>query len=136
MEIKRNSIKVELNIAPLIDIVFNLLLFFMLSYHISSQLGISLILPQAKAAQTHEDQPVTILITREGKIYLNQGEIALDGLSAALEERLKDNQGNLKKAILKADEKINLGLAVKVMDIAKQAGIDNLIIATKPENDS
>ncbi|MEW5757993.1 MAG: biopolymer transporter ExbD [Candidatus Omnitrophota bacterium] len=133
MDIKRKRAKVELNIAPLIDIVFNLLLFFMLSYHISSNPGITVTLPQAKAAEIHKDELVVLFISKDNKIYVNQEEVKHENLNSILRDYFK---GEDKKLIMKADEKINLGLAISVMDIAKECGVDNLVIATRQENDS
>ncbi len=130
MEIKRNSLKVNLNIAPLIDIIFNLLLFFMLTYHISSQAAITLTLPQAQTAQSYQKEGITIFITKENRVYLGQTEVLLENLLSELKKRM---EGEPKKVVIKADEKINLGLAVKVMDMAKQAGANNLIIAARQE---
>jgi biopolymer transport protein ExbD len=131
---RRKKIKAHLDIAPLIDIVFLLLIFFMLTAHFIKQPGIEITLPTAKTATLEEVEDIIVFISREDKIFLNDKQINIENLRAALEVELEASQK--KTVILKADEKINLGLAVKVMDIAKQAGAEGLVISTKEEHQS
>jgi len=133
VEIERRTIKLNLQIAPLIDIIFNLLLFFMLSYQIGINPGIKITLPMAKTAQLQKEENIIVSITKENKIFLNEHQIGIDKLKGALEEKLVTKQN--KTVILKADEKIDLGLAVKVMDIAKEAQAQGIVISTILEKD-
>lgn len=133
MEIERRTVKINLQIAPLIDIIFNLLLFFMLSYQVSAGAGIKITLPAAKTAQPQREKNVVISVTEDNRIFLNEQEVNIELLNDILKEKLETN---LKKTvILRADEKIDLGLAVQVMDIAKQAGAEGLVISTEAEED-
>ena len=118
-----------LNIAPLIDVVFLLLIFFMLSSHFVTQPGIKITLPTAITAKLHPEKDIIISITNDNNLYLNEEEVALDNLLDKL--RIKVGEAKKKTVIIKADEKINLGLAVKVMDIAKQAEAEGLVISTQ-----
>lgn len=130
----RKRIRMHLDIAPLIDIVFLLLIFFMLTANFIMQPGIKITLPTAKTAQPQEEEDIVVFISQENDIYLNERKISIEELKDALEEKLEASQK--KSVILKADEKINLGLAVKVMDIAKQAEAKGLVISTKVEEDA
>jgi len=125
----RKRIRMHLDIAPLIDIVFLLLIFFMLTANFIMQPGIKITLPQAVTAKPQEEENIIVFITEGNEIYLNDRQISIDELKDALQEKLEAAQK--KSVVLKADEKINLGLAVKVMDIAKQAKADGLVIATQ-----
>ena len=130
MEFERaKKMNTHLDIAPLIDIVFLLLIFFMLTANFITRPGIKITLPQAVTAKPQEEEDVIVFITQENEIFLNNKRINIDKLKNALEGKLKTNQK--KTVILKADEKIDLGLAVKVMDIAKQAGSKGLVISTQ-----
>ena len=130
MEFERGKrIRMHLDIAPLIDIVFLLLIFFMLTANFIMQPGIKLTLPQAATAKPQEEENIIVFITKDNRIYLNDREINIDELKEALKEELKTAKKKI--VILKADEKINLGLAVKVMDIAKEAGTEGLVISTQ-----
>ena len=133
MEFERGRrIRIHLDIAPLIDIVLLLLVFFMLTANFITQPGIKITLPKAKTSKPQEEENIIVFITEDNKIFLNDREIDIDELKDALEEELKTAEKKI--VILKADEKINLGLAVKVMDIAKQAKAENLVISTQIEN--
>jgi len=130
----RRRIKMHFDIAPLVDIVFLLLVFFMLTANFIMQPGIKITLPVAKTAQPQAKEKVIVFIGQDNKIFLDDRQISIDELKDVLEERLKSSQD--KTVILRADEKIDLGLAVKVMDIAKQAEAEGLIISTKAEEDA
>ena len=122
-------IRPHLDIAPLIDIVFLLLIFFMLTANFIMQPGIKISLPKAETSKPQEEENIIIFINQNNKVFLNDKEISIDALKKGLEEKLKLARNKL--VIIKADEKINLGLAVKVMDIANQAKAENLVISTE-----
>jgi len=130
MEFERGKrIRIHLDIAPLIDIVLLLLVFFMLTANFIMQPGIKITLPKAKASKPQEEENIIVFITEGNEIYLNDRKISIKELKDALEEKLETTQK--KTVVLKADEKINLGLAVRVMDIAKQAKAEGLVISTQ-----
>ena len=130
----RKKVYTHLNIAPLIDVVFLLLIFFMLSSHFVIQPGIKITLPTSVTAKLHPEEDIIIFITKDNKLYLNEVEVTLDNLLDKL--KIKVEKAKKKTVIIKADEQIDLGLAVKVMDIAKQAEAEGLVISTKVENNA
>jgi len=130
----RKKLRTHLNMAPLIDVVFLLLIFFMLSSHFVTQPGIKITLPTAVKAKLHPEEDIIISISKDNSLYLNEKKVALDSLLDKL--RIKVGEAKKKTVIIKADEKIDLGLAVKVMDIAKQAEAEGLIISTKIEKNA
>ena len=127
----RKKVSTQLNIAPLIDVVFQLLIFFALISHFATQPGIKITLPTATTAKLHPEEYIIVSITQDNNLYLNEEKIALDSLLDNL--RLKIAEAKMKTVIINADEKIDLGLAVKVMDIAKQAEASGVVISTKAE---
>ncbi|HAZ09800.1 MAG: hypothetical protein A2047_05060 [Omnitrophica bacterium GWA2_41_15] len=127
----RKKIDTNLNIAPLIDVVFQLLIFFMLSASFITQPGIKLTLPSAVTSKPHPDEDITVFITEDNNLYLNEEGVTLENLLDKL--RPKILEAEKKTVVIKADEKIDLGLAVKVMDIAKQAEASGVVISTKTE---
>ena len=122
----------HLEIAPLIDIVFLLIIFFMLTANFIIQPGIKIVLPKAQAAEPQKEEDIVIFISEENKIFLDNQEIKIAELKDALRKKVEVSKK--KNVILKADEKINLGLAVEVMDIAKQAKAEGLVISTRTVN--
>ena len=115
----------------MIDIVFLLLIFFLLTTNFMTQEGIKVKLPQARSTASQTQEDITIAISREGKIFI--GEDELD--ESRLYDRLRSLIGHdaHKLVIVKADREIILNKAVKVMDIAKTAGAERLCIATETD---
>ncbi len=125
--------KVMINITSLIDVLFLLLIFFMVSSTFLEQPGIKLELPKAQSAVVTEQKDYTLFVDKEGKMFLNQDEVT----TANLGERLRQVLPNMKEGalILKADQDVSHGIVVRIMDIAKQSGIKKLIIGTKLEEE-
>lgn len=128
----RRKIDTHLNIAPLIDVVFQLLIFFAISSQLVASPGIKITLPTAASAKSQDEQNIVIFITQDNNIYINQEQVGMDTLAGKLKIKLL----TLKKkaVIISSDEKVNLGLAVKVMDIARRLGVDALTISTKEKD--
>jgi biopolymer transport protein ExbD len=127
------KVRPHISIAPLVDCVLQLLIFFMLSSNFVIQPGIKITLPTAITAKPQEDE-IILFINKDNEIYLDDKKIDIGYLKQALEGKLKNSKD--KSVTLKADEKIDLGLAVKVMDIAKQAEAEGLVISTKIEENA
>ncbi len=127
------KVRPHISTAPLVDCVLQLLIFFMLSSYFVIQPGIKITLPTAITAKPQEDE-IILFINKDNEIYLDDKKIDIGYLKEALEGKLKNSKK--KSVTLKADEKIDLGLAVKVMDIAKQAEAEGLVISTKTEEDA
>lgn len=121
-----------INITSLIDVIFMLLLFFMITSTFLEQPGIKLELPAAKAEAVGEPQEYVLTVDRQGALFLNRRPLDLESLEGAIREalpRMKDSA-----LVLKADQGVTHGLVVRVMDLAKRGGVKKLIIGTKPEN--
>lgn len=132
IEIKyRRKLDATLNMTPMIDIVFLLLIFFLLTTNFITEEGINVKLPQARstAAQTQED--ITVVISKEGKILIRNDELNESQLFDRLSALIGSDPHKL--VIIKADREIVLNKAVKVMDIAKTAGAERLCIATEAD---
>jgi len=130
---RRKRSSADLNMTPLIDMVFLLLIFFVLSSHFISEKGFKIKLPKAVSAQTQKNEQVTVFINKEGGVFLNEAKVELDKLKVLVRSEL--NKADSKTVVIKADEDVPLRFAVKVMDIAKEANADGLVISTKTAND-
>ncbi len=120
-----------INLTSLIDVLFLLLIFFMVSSTFLEQPGIKLELPQAQSAVVVEQKDHTLFVDKEGKLFLNTDEVSTDDLEALLRKALPEmTDGAL---VLKADQEVSHGIVVKLMDIAKKSGIKKLVIGTKLE---
>jgi len=123
--------KVFINITSLIDVIFMMLLFFMITSTFLEQPGIKLELPAARASAHGEPQEYVLTVDKEGELFLNRRPVAMDGLEAEIRAalpRMKDAA-----LVLKADQEISHGLVVRVMDLARRGGVKKLVIGTKPE---
>ncbi len=119
----------SLSIAPLIDIVFLLLLFFLLT-SVSIDPGIALDLPEAATAEFQQEQAEQVIyISKLGEIYLNERFVPVDDLAVILANILEDDAG--KHVTIKADKEVAFGVFVRVLDIAKEAGGENLVISAE-----
>ena len=131
---KTNDYSVELNLTPMIDCVFQLLIFFMVTTVFAVQSGLKVELPSAASSDAPPEKDLTIVISKNGEMDLNGRRVTFDNLQ---QEILKDKEiFGSKVLIIKADKKTLHGVVVKVMDIAKICGIDQLAIATEKEEES
>lgn len=123
--------RVFLNITSLIDVLFMLLMFFFISSTFVEQPGMKLDLPSAKSADLTQIESYLLYIYADGSMRLNDQEVTLETLA----ETLKPAASKLSETTLHlfADQNVSHGKVVRVMDIAKQAGVKKLAIATIPE---
>jgi biopolymer transport protein ExbD len=129
---RRKKPKSDLNMTPLIDMVFLLLIFFVLSSHFVSNRGFNIKLPESKHAPSQKQDKNIICIKEDGEIFLNDSKVQLSNLTQEL--KVSINRTGSRAVVIKADEKVDLGLAVKVMDAAKQAEAQSLVIATQADD--
>ena len=124
----------RLGIAPLIDVVFLLLIFFMLTSHFDIASGIPIRLPKVtQRSYDRQDQKIILVIDTRGQAYLKGKKIDLEKLELKLQDLA--NKGGQVHLILEADKDVKHGRVVRVMDLAKKAGVSSIIIAArwKPE---
>jgi len=130
---RKKKADAQLNISPLIDIVFLLLVFFILSSHFATEKGFNLKLPKAVHATSQNTEKITIYIDQVNTVFIGDREIDLDLLDAELKKELAMNDE--KMVVIKADEDVNIGFVVKVMDIARGANAEGLVISTRVLDD-
>ncbi|HOG63936.1 MAG TPA: biopolymer transporter ExbD [Spirochaetota bacterium] len=126
---RRLQYRVGIDMTPMIDSVFLLLIFFMITSSIIKDQGIQVALPHAKSAESQPDRDLVISISREGAIFLNDAKVAKKDLYQKLRKVYKEAKRDF--LIIRADEVIEYGVLVEVMDIARLAGIYNVSLSTK-----
>ncbi len=120
----------KINIAPLIDVIFLLLIFFMLSSSFTNPSGINVKLPKAVTSDTIVEENLVITITSEDVIYLNNSVTTFKELNTIL-----SNKRNKKRPLLiKADRRSSVGRIVDVWDLCRKVGIERINIATDRNN--
>jgi biopolymer transport protein ExbD len=129
------EIMAEINITPLTDIFLVLLIIFMVTSSVMSQLGVEVSLPKASSGVADsQNEGVIITLLPEGALKVN-GEHVAAGDYDRLEKKLRAEfeKSNSKLVVLEGDRRAFLGSAIEVMDHAKRAGADRFAIATEPE---
>lgn len=130
---QRQREKVHLDLTSLIDVVFLLVLFFVVTTSFNRESGMSVNLPQAnpEAPKENPDDPVEVSIDEHGRFYVNRKEIVNTQLST-LKEAIRQQMGSRKDAplIISADARTTHQSVVTAMDAARQLGIVHLSIAT------
>lgn len=121
----------ELDIAPLIDVVFLLIIFFLLSSSYIMQPGIPVKLPYAETRELQPREDILILIDQKERIFLNHRPTKWEDLYEGIKGLIKDHGS--KTAIIQADGGVRHARVVEVLDVAKVAGIERLAIATQPK---
>jgi biopolymer transport protein ExbD len=126
-----NKKSIGFDITPLIDVVFLLLIFFMLTTtFINVESGVKVDLPTGDFAAVEERQNIVVSITENNVIYLNNKLIDPTKMSERIREEIGNNAASL--VVLEADQNISHGKVVRVMDLIKKGGADRIAIATKP----
>lgn len=121
---------VILGIAPLIDIVFLLLIFFMVTSHFDISTGVKVRLPSMseKKKESLEEKEL-IVINEKGEVFIDKEEIPINQLEKRLRQLNKEK--GINGVILQADKDVRHGLVIKVMDKAKRAGIGSVFISAR-----
>ena len=128
---KRPRYQIQMPLTSLIDIVFLLLIYFMLTTNFIVEEGIKIKLPQAKTAASQTQQEITVYVDREGRAFLLNKQVSEDILFKELKEMIGGQKDRL--VVVKADRSVVLNKAVKVMDLAKAAGAARLCLATEKD---
>jgi biopolymer transport protein ExbD len=125
----RNKVSAEFSMSSMTDIVFLLLIFFMLTSTLVTTSALDLVLPKSKA-ETVKKQDISVTITRDLEFKVNDATVAEQNLERAI---LAQSQGIDKPVvILLADENVPTGKAVFVMDIAYRNRM-KMVLATDPK---
>jgi biopolymer transport protein ExbD len=114
----------QIDMAPLIDVVFLLLIFFMLTFAIQGQ-GLAISLPEGEETEKVE-KDIVVKIDRNNKLYLNDRQIEIDSLGAALGEDLLRRSDKL--VVIDSAPKVKYGLFARVLDVSREAGAEHFSI--------
>lgn len=125
----RNKVSAEFSMSSMTDIVFLLLIFFMLTSPAITPEALDLILPKAKG-KTTTVQNVSVSITKDLQVYINDERVS----SSSLEQKLREKLVGVEDPtiILRAEEGVPIEKAVNVMDIANRNQY-KIVLAVKPE---
>ncbi len=120
----------RLDMAPLVDVVLNLLIYFMLTSSFLLQPGMHIELPEARTTEPPLPTPVIISVTAENHLFLEDQPVTLRELEKAVNDLSREGPFEL---LIKGDTRSQHGVVVKVLDIARLAGAQRMVVATTPE---
>ena len=126
--------KALINITSLIDVVFLLLLFYVVTSTFLERAGLDLTLPAASASGVARRDEVTIELDERGGTWLDGRPVEPVELEGALQEAMAD--GGTERVVLEADERVSHGRVVEAMDAARRAGASGLVVGTRPREDA
>jgi biopolymer transport protein ExbD len=117
------------DMTPMLDIVFIMLIFFIVTTVFVKEAGIEVNKPDASRAVLHKNANIFIAVTEDGGVWLDKKEVAVDSVRANIERLLVEQPTDY--VIIQADIKAKHGLVIKVMDQVKAAGVDRVSVAAR-----
>ncbi|MDH5358187.1 MAG: biopolymer transporter ExbD [Gammaproteobacteria bacterium] len=126
---RQSGVIAEVNMTPLIDMVFILLIFFIVTTSFVKETGVDVSRPSAKTAVKKERANILISITPNGEVWMDKRQIDRRAVRANVERMHAENpEGSV---IILADKEAKTGLLIEVMDQARLAGVANVSIAAQ-----
>jgi len=119
-----------IDLSPLIDVVFILLIFFIVTTVFIKETGVEVEKPQSVTAQQLENELILLAITASGDIMHDHSNIGLSGVRPTVAALLLVQE---RPVVIQADRQVNMEMLVRVMDEARLAGARSLNIATLAE---
>ena len=135
---KKSTIKLQkhvrvkkgaIDMAPLVDVVFLLIIFFMLTSSFVSQPGIPVNLPKALTGQMLQQKKIVLTITKDNVFYLDNQKMDMKELKVELKKLAKGNES----VYIRGDEQVTLGRIAEVWDLCRELGISQTNIAITPK---
>lgn len=120
--------KIGINLTPLIDVLFILIIFFTVSSTFLEQPGIELKLPDAESSQSHTAQKVIIYVDKNEMIFLNADSVEIDHIAEAVEALISAQTD--KSVVLHADKEVSHGIIIRIMDLLRKRGIYKIVVST------
>ncbi|MEM9219043.1 MAG: biopolymer transporter ExbD [Cyanobacteria bacterium P01_F01_bin.150] len=124
--------ELEINIVPMIDVIFAILAFFILStLFLTRAEGFPVNLPKAETSETQKKADFSVTIDEDGIVFLNKQEVNIKDLQTAISSQIGEGEESL--VTIRADEKVLHGQVVQVMDILRSVDGARIGMATKPK---
>ncbi|MBT8136339.1 MAG: biopolymer transporter ExbD [Gammaproteobacteria bacterium] len=122
----------EINITPMLDIVFIMLIFFIVSTSFIKETGIEVLRPQAQTAQKKDRGNILIAISDTGQIWMHKKRVDLTEVRGMVESARKETPES--SAIIVADVEAQTGLLIDLMDQVRLGGVGNISVAAQEVN--
>ena len=115
--------RVTVDLSPLMDIVFLLLIFFLVTTTILPDAGMDLELPESTTATQAEIAPTVISVSEDGSVQLDGQSVSVEGLEQAVAALPEEDR---RKITVRADARVDYGVIVRIIDALRNAGVDGL----------
>jgi biopolymer transport protein ExbD len=119
----------QIDMTPMLDIVFIMLIFFIVTTVFVKQAGIEVLKPEGVTATKFKNANIFIAITEDGSVWIDRNEISLEAVKPNVEKLLLEQPTDA--VFIQADIKAKHGVVVEVMDQVKAAGIDQVAVAVR-----
>ncbi|GAB1482123.1 biopolymer transporter ExbD [Treponema sp.] len=118
------------DLVPMIDVVFQLILFFLVSTTFAILPGITLKLPESSTAEPTAMTRLAVAVVDRNELYLNKDRLTLDELELRLTELSQAERAEIKSVTLEADRSVSYGLTIEVLDVLRRSGFRGINLHT------
>lgn len=129
--LKSESGPAAMNITPLIDMVFILLIFFAVNASFIKEAGVEIERPSARSAVTQEQANIMIAVTANGEVWVDRQRVDPRSVRGHVERLHAENPEGA--VVILADDESQTGLVIEVLDQARLAGVENVAVAASPD---
>lgn len=126
---KGSQDEAQIDMTPMLDIVFIMLIFFIVTASFVKESGITVQKPTANTTEKRPKANIFIGIDERGDIYMLKSKVEKDAVKAGLEDMLLENPEST--VVVQADSRADAGVLLKVLDAAKAAGVTNISVAAE-----
>ncbi len=133
---RRLTTRTNVELVPLIDVVFQLVVFFMVSTTFILTPGISLVLPSSSSSEPVAMTKMVVSIVSSDELYLNKDRYSLEGLSKKLTELTEEEKNTIKTVIIEGDSAVSYSLMVEVLDVLRLNGFKGVNLKTREEKET
>ncbi len=127
---RRLQARTLVDMVPMIDVVFQLILFFLVSTTFSIMPGITLKLPESSTAEPTAMTRLAVAVVSRDEVYLNKERMDLTGLARRLGELSAADRAEIKSVTLEADSGIPYGLTIEILDVLRLSGFRGINLHT------
>ncbi len=121
----------EINLTPMLDVVFIMLIFFIVTTSFVKEAGVEVNQPSAETSRQQDKNNILIAITPTGEIWIDKQQVDVRAVRANVQRLQAQNPDAA--VVIQADQEARTGILVKVMDQVRLAGVENVAIAAQPE---
>lgn len=133
---RKLTTKKEVNLVPMIDIVFQLVIYFMVSTTIIVTPGIPIVYPESVSSEPVAMSKLVITAISENELYLNKKQYNLAGLRNAFSEFAEEDKENINTVVIEGDEKVSYPLMIHLLDILRDNGIRGVNFKTRKSDEN